>query len=65
MPKNRKVVARFVSTVDGIEFAGKKSGSALGRLGELISGQKLRTSNVLRTRSSSDGGGCAAHEGVR
>jgi hypothetical protein len=51
--------------VNGIEFAGKKSGSALGRLGELISGQKLRTSNVLRTRSSSDGGGCAAHEGVR
>jgi hypothetical protein len=30
-------------------FAGKIDGSALGRLRELFSGQKLRTSNVLRS----------------
>ena len=47
-------------TADQERVRGGISGSALGRLGELISGQNLRTSNVLRTRSSSDGSGCGA-----
>jgi hypothetical protein len=59
LPPRREAAIQL--TADQEKVRGGVSGSALGRLHELISGQNLRTSTRSQSRSSSNGSGCAAY----